>query len=338
MTSNQAIVAAAPSADLTPLFDQWLRDTFVFFAPDGWYYLTGTLPDPGLGHCWATNPGVPLWRSRDLKTWEDLGLVWSFERDGKWDAEIKPVPEKHWEIRRRDNDIDKPVPPIRRAAWAPEMHFFDDTYWLTFSLNWVPDYGTVLVRSTTGKPEGPYAHVADGPITSDIDSSVFVDDDGTVYFIWLDGRYAPLNEKRDGLAGPPHRLQQTPWDPEPYLEGTYVFKAHGKYHLALAAWSFQHKTTGEILYAVANKDRPNYRQWDYDCVVATSDRFEGPYGPRYVAIRGGGHNNFFQDRDGQWWSSFFGNPRSANPARPLDRRPAIVPMQWTDDGRILPVP
>lgn len=183
LNSKQAIAAATPSADLTSLFDQWLRDTFVFRAPDGWYYLTGTLPDPELGHCWATNPGIPLWRSRDLKTWEELGLIWSFERDGTWDAEIKPVPENHWEIRRRDNDANEPVPPIRRAAWAPEIHFFDDTYWLTFSLNWTPGYGTVLVRSKTGKPEGPYAHVADGPITPDIDSSLFVDDDGTVYFI-----------------------------------------------------------------------------------------------------------------------------------------------------------
>ena len=60
-----------------PLFDTPLRDTAIARGPDGTYYLTGTTgterPDGTVN--FAINEGIRLWRSKDLKTWDDLGLV-----------------------------------------------------------------------------------------------------------------------------------------------------------------------------------------------------------------------------------------------------------------------
>ena len=61
----------------------------------------------------------------------------------------------------------------------------------------------------------------------------------------------------------------------------------------------------------------------YHCMVATSDNIYGPYGPRRLAIPHAGHNMFFQDKDGNWWATFFGNDSRA----PFRERPAILRIE-----------
>lgn len=71
-----------------------MRDTWVTLGPNGYYYMTGTTVAPnrifrGQLHCWDWNDGLYLWRSKDMKTWESCGLIWSLERDGTWQKEPK---------------------------------------------------------------------------------------------------------------------------------------------------------------------------------------------------------------------------------------------------------
>jgi len=58
----------------------------------------------------------------------------------------------------------------------------------------------------------------------------------------------------------------------------------------------------------------------------------GPYGARYEAIPHGGHNVFFQDGKGQWWSTFFGSDGTA----PWQERPGILPIRFDESGRLRP--
>ncbi len=93
---------AWPSIEVAPLLDVPMRDTALTRRPDGMYYLTGTLAaqqrvaDRGSrGKAGATaprpdfdnSPVVKLWRSADLKTWTDLGVVWDIgahKNAGEW--------------------------------------------------------------------------------------------------------------------------------------------------------------------------------------------------------------------------------------------------------------
>ena len=68
-------------------------------------------------------------------------------------------------------------------------------------------------------------------------------------------------------------------------------------------------------------------------MAAMSDSIYGPYGPRYVAVPWGGHNTFFRDKAGRWWSTIFGNDSSA----PFRERPGILRIDFTPDGRIKPM-
>ena len=48
----------------------------------------------------------------------------------------------------------------KKPLWAPEVHYLKGTVWLTYSLpGWdgtAKTSGSGLLKSTTGKPEGPY--------------------------------------------------------------------------------------------------------------------------------------------------------------------------------------
>ncbi len=281
-----AAAEAAPKlpADLKPLFDFPVRDTCVCRGPDGMYYLTGTTGHPTW---WTTNDGIRVWKSQDLKAWEPLGLVWSFEKDATWQK----------------------LKGDRRAIWAPELHAFKGTFWIAYCVNYA---GTGILRSKTGKAEGPYEDVKpDGPLTGEIDASLFADDDGKVYFVWQDGKIARLKDDMSGLAEPA-RLLKPANAAHVGFEGAFLTKINGRYHLIGAEFRKQAGVS------------------TYDCMAASADALDGPYGDAYLAVPHGGHNMLFKDGRGNWWSTFFGN----DPQAPFRERPGLLPIRVDATGKI----
>jgi beta-xylosidase len=290
---------------LRKLMDTSLRDTSICRSPDGTWYLTGTV-EP----FWAYNEGIKLWKSTDLMSWEPLGFVWKYGSS--------PWHEKYLKV--------------KKPLWAPEVHHLKGTFWLTYSLpGWDgtgKTSGCGLLKSTTGKPEGPYADVQPGERLGDeIDASLFQDDDGTVYFLWHSGKIARLKPGLSGLAEPYRWLKTTTPDPDPQhhsglcagifgkdsfdhvgYEGMFIFKANGHYHLCCAE-NFDGR---------------------YSCTIATSTNLFGPYRERYEALPHAGHNAFFKDEKGQWWSTYFGSDGSA----PWRERAGILPIVFDAEGRV----
>ena len=58
----------------------------------------------------------------------------------------------------------------------------------------------------------------------------------------------------------------------------------------------------------------------------------GPDRMYYLAILHAGHNMFFEDHEGRWWATFFGNDSTA----PWRERPGILPIELGPDGRVRP--
>lgn len=309
--SLHAAQPAAPGIEKLPglrkLMDTPLRDTSLCRGPDGTWYLTGTV-EP----FWSFNEGIKLWKSKDLTVWEPLGFVWKYG--------ASPWHKKYLEA--------------KKPLWAPEIHYLKGTFWLTYS---IPGWdgtgktsGSGLLKSTTGKPEGPYADVQPGERLGDeIDASLFQDDDGTVYFLWHSGKIAKMKSDMSGLAEPYHWLRTTAPDPDPRhhaslcrgifgagsfdhvgFEGMFMFKKDGRYYLACS----------------------EQYEGRYSCMIATSDKIYGPYSARYEAIPHGGHNMFFTDGKGQWWSTYFGSDRGA----PWRERAGVLPVEFDAAGRVGP--
>jgi beta-xylosidase len=322
-------------AGVRPLLEVWMRDTYVTDGGDGFYYLTGTTAAPGRSHCWDWNDGLHLWRSQDLKAWEHLGLIWSLDRDATWQRVFGKVEPG------RKAPSGEIMDEKRRAIWAPEIHYIrSQKTWLIAACtnDGSPQKGSFILRSTSGKPEGPYENIpgnATGPIFPNIDGGLFEDDDGSVYFVGHNHFIARMKDDLSGLAEPVRRFAETPYDPEPYAEGAYLVKHAGKYHLIQTYWSFK-KPDGRFSYLGPQYNHPS--RHSYDVVVASADHIYGPYGPRYTAVVEGGHNNFFKDRAGRWWSTMFGNPRGASAkTAPFLCRPAILPLTY-ENGRFRPDP
>lgn len=279
--------------DLEPLFDYRIRDTSITRGPDDTYYLTGTTGGPDM---WGVTSNIRVWRSPDLETWSPV-VTEPRERSIVWNVERDGTWQRH--VSTRDGAPFRPL-------WAPEIHYLD-TFYITYSIPWL---GNGVLRSTTGDPEGPYESAIDPPlpISRDIDASLFRDDDGTVYFVCGSGKIAPMTDDMSGLDGELTKLRPSNAD-EVGFEGAFLFTAEGRYHLACA----------------------DFVDGDYHCYVASADDLYGPYGERYRALPHAGHNTFFQDADGDWWATFFGNDDNA----PFRERPAAFPIRF-EDGRIRP--
>jgi xylan 1,4-beta-xylosidase len=274
---------------LKPLLDYPVRDTSVCLGVDGMYYMTGTTGHPTW---WKTNEGIRVWKSADLKTWKPLGLVWKIDQ-GTWQN-----------VKHGDD----------RALWAPELHYIKGTYWLTYCMNFSGTGGTGLLKSTSGKVEGPYVDVhPKGPMTDEIDASLFADDDGKVYFVFQNGKIARLNDEMTELAEKPRVLKPSNAE-QVGFEGAFITKVNGRYVLVCAEFN----------------DRLGTKT--YDCMSASSKNIYGPYGPRYLAIPHGGHNMLFKDKEGNWWSTFFGS----DPKAPFTERPAILPIEFDDEAHFQP--
>ena len=307
---NQSVTGSVVKLGLLPgiepLMDIQVRDTVIRIGGDGMYYLTGSTGED----IWDHNDGVELWRSADLRKWDCLGLVWSFEKDATWQREWR------WHH--------KPV----RALWAPEIHYIKrlKNYFITLSM---PPGDRGLLKSSTGKPEGPYVNAlaGDGRFEGDIDASLFEDDDGTVYLVYGGGMIVRMKDDMSGLAEKPRRPVLLDPDTNPAhhaetcpsrrqcsdigREGACLFKRNGTYYLT-AADTYEGR---------------------YSSMAALANNIYGPYRWRHEAVPCGGGGNYLQDKQGRWWDTFFGNDDQA----PFREKPAIVPIEFDKDGRIHPV-
>ena len=323
---------------VVPIADIWMRDVFVTSDPEGNYYMTGTTATPGRYfpngnvHCWDYNDGIYMWKSKDMKQWEPMGRVWSFDQNAAdWQKKGKPV--KPGAESPNGDKLDS----MYRAVWAPELHYIKSKKkWMIIAcLN--GKGGSFILESTSGKPEGPYVNIEGNKtkaIFDNIDASLFEDDNGDVYVVAHNHYIAKMKSDLSGLAEPYRTLKETPYNPEPYIEGVYMTKYNGKYQLLQTVWSVK-QPDGSYSYLRNDKKDLNALH-SYDVVVAEADNIYGPYGPRYPAILEGGHNNIFADKEGGLWSSTFFNPRGYMGTQfPVTCRPAVVPVKWVK-GKLMP--
>jgi beta-xylosidase len=126
-----------------------------------------------------------------------------------------------------------------------------------------------------------------------------------VYFVYQNGKIARMKDDMSGLAEEPNLLKPANASHVGF-EGAFIFKVNNRYYLSCA----------------------DFIDGRYHCYVASSKYLYGPYGDRYLAVPHGGHNMFFKDAKGQWWSTLFGNDGDA----PFKERPGLLRIEFGDDG------
>jgi beta-xylosidase len=301
-TSTDLVIQLGLLPPIKPIWELHLRDTIINIGGDGMYYMTGSSGD----NIWQANDGIELWKSADMKRWDYVGLVWSLANDATWQKNAKFV-------------------------WAPEFHYLKSkkTYVLTMCVGGGTTGGGLLV-STSGKPEGPYVNPfkPDARATGGIDPTIFEDDDGKVYYTWGHGdTIYELKDDLSGFAGGPHHIQLDAESQQKAQslgvrsgvgsEGPSLFKRNGKYYF------------GGALF-IGGVNRQTGRNGRYSSCVAIADTIYGPYRMWEEAVPCGAGGNYFQDKGGSWYCTYFGNDE----ASPFREKPGLMKIDFEADGRI----
>lgn len=254
----------------------WIRDPYIVSGPDGYYYLTGTIGpnDETRAKDADSEPGVRLWRSKDLVDWEYRGKIFS----------AKP------------RDAAK-----KNQVWAPELHWLGNRWALVHC----PGHNSHFALGPVGEtePKGPWTEPMDARVLgSKHDPSLFLEN-GTLWMIWTVGlknaTVAPLDSTMTG------------WEDDPvtiFPAGERYSKALGK-----TMTSMGHEGAGilkignKYVYYGTGWSTDQGRRGSYNLYYATADKITGPYGPRRFLGRFLGHGNIFRTHDGKWWCTAFAN-------------------------------
>ncbi len=283
--------------------------------------LTGCYPDPSI--CRVDDdyylvcstfeylPGLPVWHSTDLASWEQIGHVVT-----------------------RAGQLDYDGIASSGGLYAPTIRHNDGLFWVICTLvdsNDESRGGNFLMTATD--PAGPWSD----PVWLDvagIDPSLFFDDDGT---IWVHGtRLAPEPEwhhqtevwlrqfdpATQALVGPEHILWHGALLGVVWAEGPHLYKVDGTYYLLAAEGGT------EFHHAVS---------------VARSASVTGPYegnrsNPilthrhlgRGVDVVGPGHSDLVQAADGSWWAVLLAMRTYGGYHYNLGRETFLVPVVWED--------
>lgn len=175
-------------------------------------------------------PGVKMFKSADLISWEDLGTC--FEPDSTF-----------WG---------------KKDDWAPDLYFYNNKYYIfvTYSNNLITRGTTILVAD---KIAGPYVPLINNPITPSywmcLDASLYVDDANNPWIIYahewgeaIDGKVVAQRITKDfkNTVGEPHILfaaSDGPWVGKVLVtDAPFIYKkANGQLALLWSSFSKNHK-------------------------------------------------------------------------------------------------
>jgi xylan 1,4-beta-xylosidase len=331
--------AAQPAAAVAPL--QAKFDWFEYTGSDSVYktltpnrdsyfnpILAGFYPDPSIARVgddyylvnssFAYFPGVPIFRSRDLVHWAQLGHVLD-----------------------RPSQLPLDSAGISRGIFAPVIREHAGTFYMITTL--IDRGGNFFVTATN--PAGPWSEPTWLPEVDGIDPSFFFDDDGKAYVInngppigtpLYNGHRAIWIQEFDiaskKMVGPRSLIVNGGVDlaKKPiWIEAPHIFKREGRYYLICAegGTADQHSE-----------------------VVFRSDAVGGPYVPfsgnpiltqrqldpsRPFPITSTGHADFVETPTGEWWAVFLGTRPYGDDTYNTGRETFLLPVKWTDGWPVI---
>ncbi|MCL2456843.1 MAG: glycoside hydrolase family 43 protein, partial [Defluviitaleaceae bacterium] len=241
-------------------------------------------------------PGVPIFRSRDLVHWEQIGHCLTRESQ-------LPLKNAH----------------ASGGIYAPTIRYHDGIFYMVTTN--VSGGGHFFVTATdpAGEWSEPVWIRGDG-----IDPSLFFDDNGKVYFSWTDYgmKQAEINIKTGELGeirpiwcGTGGRNAEAP----------HLYKIDGKYYLLLAEGGTE---TGHMV-TIARADTPwgPFESCPHNPILSNRHA--------YVATQATGHGDLICDEKGKWWMVFLAFRMTKPYFHHLGRETFLVPIDWENDWPVV---
>lgn len=262
----------------------------------------------------AIFPGLPLFHSRDLVHWRQIGHALD-----------------------RSTQIDLASLGVSRGIWAPTIRYHAGVFYIVttrvandadFTINWAKN-GNFLLSATD--PAGPWSEPVWLHGATGIDPSLFFDGNERVY--------VTANRSRPDSNGFPEReiwLQELDisnmqligertmlWDggsDAQYVEAPHLYKREGWYYLLIAeGGTFNNHG---VAVARSREVRGPYEACPRNPIVTHRDT------PEHI-LACVGHADLIETQRGEWWAVLLGT-------RPLDgfsllgRETLLAPVEWAD--------
>ncbi len=277
---------------VNPILKGFYPDPSICRAGDDFYMVTSSF---------AFFPGVPVFRSRDLKNWEQIGHVLTR-------PEQLPLDSRH----------------ISGGIYAPTVRYHDGLfYMITTNVDGVGDF-----VCTAEDPAGPWSdmHVLSG--VPGIDPSLFWDDDGTCWMCgndWSKGCgvlwAAKMDTERFCLTTERFELWRgamaDAWAPE----APHLYKKDGVYYLMIAegGTEFYHSVT-----IAASDTLPGSFEGFRGNPILTHRHLGRGY-----PISNTGHADLVQTKDGQWYMVLLASRPYGGYHLNMGRETFITPVDWS---------
>lgn len=306
-----------PGEYYNPVISGWASDPSVTRKGEDYWLVTSTF---------GYFPGVPLYRSRDLVSWEHVGNVLS--RPGQ----LPPLDGL---------SLDKGGIYAPAITYNPHNDLF---YMITTCVNngKGKDGGSVNFYVTAKDPGGEWSDpvVLDG--MTGIDPSFFFDEDGRGYIVYKSDEHSPVkwsNHRALSIVrfdaatgktvGEPQPFREKGVGPEERLErdeGPHIFKAKGKYYL-IAAEGGTGINHSEIVYKADSVMGP-YERWGRNPML--TQRLLKPN--RKNPVTCAGHVDVVETPRGDWYALFLGCRPWNDGEDQLGRETFLMPVEWSADS------
>jgi alpha-N-arabinofuranosidase len=241
-------------------------------------------------------PGVPIFHSRDLVHWRQIG---------------------HCLTRRSQLPLDNAY--ASGGIFAPTIRFHDGMFYMTTTN--MTHGGNFYV--TAHDPAGPWSnpiYVAQGGI----DPSLFFDRDGRVYFASTSDE-GLQQSSIDIQTGKLRSEARVIWKGTgaQYPEGPHLYHLRGRYYLLIAEGGTEY---GHMV-CIARGDDPfgPFEGCPRNPILSHRSYFS--------PIQVTGHADLVQSVDGSFWMVFLAvRPNGHPPTHHLGRETFLAPVQWSEDG------
>jgi xylan 1,4-beta-xylosidase len=286
--------------------------------------LRGFHPDPSLTRVgddfylvtstFAYFPGLPVFRSRDLVTWTQIGNA--IDRPGQ---------------------LDFTGLGLSRGVFAPTISHRDGTFYI---LNTCVDCGGNYLIAATN-PAGPWSDPIWIKEIDGIDPSFVFDGErtwilnngppeGTPLYeghraIWIQefdlAARKPIGPRKVLVNGGVDLSTKPIW-----IEGPHIFKRGGWYYLSCAEGGTA-EGHSQVILRSRNVLGP-YEPWSGNPILTQ----RGLPRDRPHPITSAGHAQLVETAKGEWWASFLATQPYAGDLYNTGRETFLLPVKWTDDG------
>jgi len=285
--------------------------------------LAGSYPDPSMvrvgedyylvNSTFSYFPGIPVFHSKDLVNWEQIGNVLD-----------------------RPSQLNLDSLPISYGVFAPAINFHDSTFYVINTI--VGRGGNFFV--TAKNPAGPWSEQTWLNEIDGIDPSFFFDDNGKAYIvnngppvekslynghraIWIqefDIASQKLTGSRKVIVNGGVDITKKPI----WIEGPHLIKTQGYYYL-IAAEGGTGEDHSEVVFR-SKSPMGSYVPYDKNPILTQRNLNPNRINP----ITCTGHADFVETQKGEWWAVFLGcRPYESNYYN-TGRETYLMPIKWTD--------